>query len=266
MSSVAGSLKVGFINIEGLKRKINNKDFLDLLKANVFGLAESWARFETYNMEGYTRYIKGRNKTAKFGRKPGGSVVYVKNSISKKVIEIPTEMKEVIWIEVKDKTSPCIKVCISFIYKAPQNLRWYNPNFTKELEGDINNLMDSYPNSSHKWYGSRKSKDTTCNAKGRKLIDFCEKNGLEVPNGIYGSDTGGEFTFFVQFGSSVIDYALMSDGVICNAIDLKVGIEIISSHMPLLVELGNIMEWGVNTKSYARSQTQTHKTRRYIWK
>jgi hypothetical protein len=72
--------------------------------------------------------------------------VYIKNSISKKVIEIPTEMK-VIWIGVKSKASPGIKVCIGFTYKAPQNSRWYNPNFTKELEGDINNLRDSYPNS-----------------------------------------------------------------------------------------------------------------------
>jgi hypothetical protein len=32
-------------------------------------------------------------------------------------------------------------------YKAPQNSRQYNPNFTKELERDINNLSDSYPNS-----------------------------------------------------------------------------------------------------------------------
>jgi hypothetical protein len=35
--------------IEGLKRKINNKDFLDLLKTNyVRGGVESWAGFETY--------------------------------------------------------------------------------------------------------------------------------------------------------------------------------------------------------------------------
>jgi hypothetical protein len=73
--------------------------------------------------------------------------VYVKNSISKKVVEIPTEMKEVIRIGIESKTSPCIKVCISFIYKAPQNSRWNNPSFTKELEGDINNLRDSYQNS-----------------------------------------------------------------------------------------------------------------------
>jgi hypothetical protein len=57
--------------------------------------------------------------------------VYVKNSLSKNVIEIATEMKEVIWIGIKSKLSPCIKVCISFIYNAPQNSRWYNPKFTK---------------------------------------------------------------------------------------------------------------------------------------
>jgi hypothetical protein len=73
---VSGSLKVGFINIKGLKRKINNKDSLDFLKTNyVFGLVESWARFETYNIKGYNSYIKGRNKTARLGRNPRGLVV-----------------------------------------------------------------------------------------------------------------------------------------------------------------------------------------------
>jgi hypothetical protein len=57
--------------------------------------------------------------------------VCVKNSLRKKVLEIPTEMKEVIWIGVESKISTCIKVCIGFIYEAPQNSRWYNPNFTK---------------------------------------------------------------------------------------------------------------------------------------
>jgi hypothetical protein len=68
-----------------------------LLKINdVFGFVESWARFQTYNIKEKTSYIKGRNMTSRFGRNPRGLVVYVKNSISKKVIEIPTEMKEVI--------------------------------------------------------------------------------------------------------------------------------------------------------------------------
>jgi hypothetical protein len=54
-----------------------------------------------------------------------------------------------------------------------------------------------------------------CNAEGIQLIDFCEKkNGLEILNGKYGSDTGGEFTFVNQLGSSVIDYASASDRII----------------------------------------------------
>jgi hypothetical protein len=36
-------------------------------------------------------------------------------------------------------------------------------------------IIDKWDNSSHNWYGSRQSKDTVCNAEGRKLIDFCEK-------------------------------------------------------------------------------------------
>jgi hypothetical protein len=47
-------------------------------------------------------------------------------------------------------------------------------------------------------------------------------------------------------GSGVIDFALASDEIICNVIDFKVGVEIINSHVPLLVELGNIMEVEVN--------------------
>jgi hypothetical protein len=34
-------------------------------------------------------------------------------------------------------------------------------------------IIDNWDNSSHNWYGSRKSK--VCNAEGRKLIDFCKK-------------------------------------------------------------------------------------------
>jgi hypothetical protein len=101
MSSVARALTVVFINIEGLKSKINNENFSDLLQTNhVFDLAESWAGFETYNIKGYTSYIKGRNEITRFRRNLGGLVVYVKNSIRKKCIETSAEIKEVIWTGV----------------------------------------------------------------------------------------------------------------------------------------------------------------------
>jgi hypothetical protein len=69
-----------------------------LLKTDyVFSLAHSWTGFDTHNIN----YIKGKNKITRSGRHPKGLVLYVKNSVSNKVTEIPTEMKEVVWKGVK---------------------------------------------------------------------------------------------------------------------------------------------------------------------
>jgi hypothetical protein len=110
---------------------------------------------------------------------------------------------------------------------------------------DLLHLFDitgTWDNNSHNWYENRKRKDTMCNAEGRKLLDFSENNRFKIINGKYRSDTGGEFTLVNQLGSSVIDYELASDGIIFDVIDFEVEEEIISNHMPLLVELGNKME------------------------
>jgi hypothetical protein len=39
------------------------------------------------------------------------------------------------------------------------------------------------------WLGNRLSKDLVCNAKGRKLIEFCERIVFKILNGKYGEDT-----------------------------------------------------------------------------
>jgi hypothetical protein len=57
-------------------------------------------------------------------------------------------------------------------------------------------------------FGKRVSKDFMCNTEGRNLIEFCERNRLEMLNGKYGEDTKGEYTLVNQLGKSVIDYAL----------------------------------------------------------
>jgi hypothetical protein len=61
-------------------------------------------------------------------------------------------------------------------------------------------------------FGKRVSKFFTCNAEGRKLIEFYERNRLEMLHGKYGEDTKGENTFVNQLGKSVTDNALMSEG------------------------------------------------------
>jgi exonuclease III len=214
-------------------------------------------------------------------------------------------MKETLWISVREESSSHLEICVGFIYNAPLNSCWYNPNFTRELEGEINGLRDAYPESEflllgdmnsrvrtlqvnlpHRWdtlenvdkefntYGSRLSKDVTCNTKGKKLIEFFERNTFEILNGKYGADTNGEYTFINQAGKSVIDYAVVSEGLINKLVEFKIGNEIISCHMPLLVELGDtiqrkVVELGdtiqrkVGTKATVRKTA--HKLVKYRW-
>jgi hypothetical protein len=216
---------------------------LDLLRAqDILGIAESWAR---YNISGYTSYFKGRCKISKYCRNPGGLAVYIKDDISKEVNEIVSDMKDILWLNIREEYSLHLETCIGFIYNASPNLRLYNPYFTKELEKEINGLRDKYPKTEfllmgdmncrigllqadlpHSWdalenvgkefntYGSRVSKDSTCNIEGRQLIEFCERNNLDILNGKYRADSKGEFTFMSQAGKSVIDYAVASEGLI----------------------------------------------------
>jgi hypothetical protein len=74
--------------------------------------------------------------------------------------------------------------------------------------------FDEIDKDSDSQFGYRVSKDFTCNAEGRKLIEFCERNMLEMLNGKYGEDTKGKYTFVNQLGKSFIDYALMSEGIL----------------------------------------------------
>ena len=55
---------------------------------------------------------------------------------------------------------------------------------------------------------------------GRKLLNFCQLNGLRIANGRLGSDKSvGKYTYVVKNGRSVIDYAIVNpyllDGI-CN--------------------------------------------------
>jgi hypothetical protein len=52
----------------------------------------------------------------------------------------------------------------------------------------------------------------------------------------------GDFTRINQLGRSVIDNALVLDGLIGNLIDFRIGTELISSHTPLSVVLGDVFE------------------------
>jgi hypothetical protein len=88
-------------------------------------------------------------------------------------------------------------------------------------------------------------------------------NTFDILNGKYGADSKGEFTFISHSGKSVIDYAVASEGLIDNLGGFKIGNEIISSHMPLLTEIGNVILRNVNTQFIVKQIT--HKLVKYNW-
>jgi hypothetical protein len=68
---------------------------------DIFGITESWAGQEVYEINGFISFSKGRTKVTKFGTNPGGLLVYIREGISKRVTEIPTNMKEILWVGMR---------------------------------------------------------------------------------------------------------------------------------------------------------------------
>lgn len=59
--------------MEGLRNKLVNKYFLDLLGClDIFGITESWLGREVREIKGYISYLKERCKIAEYGKKAGG--------------------------------------------------------------------------------------------------------------------------------------------------------------------------------------------------
>ncbi|CAB0019825.1 unnamed protein product, partial [Nesidiocoris tenuis] len=79
----------------------------------------------------------------------------------------------------------------------------------------------------------RNSKDRILNHKGELVLETCEEFGLVILNGRTSGDEGGEFTFISHLGSSVNDFVCVSAPMIEWELDLEVGKQIFSDHLPL---------------------------------
>ena len=104
----------------------------------------------------------------------------------------------------------------------------------------------------------RYSRDSSINQFGRILISLCKIYHLCILNGSTESDNHGSMTYYSQQGDSVIDYALLYANELSFNIDLHVGVNILSSHMPLEIAIG------VNSSS-SRQTTPEYKISKLVW-
>ncbi|XP_053101917.1 protein-glutamine gamma-glutamyltransferase 5-like [Hemicordylus capensis] len=77
--------------------------------------------------------------------------------------------------------------------------------------------------------------DQVSNFTGRLLIQLANKLDLHILNGAVNGDCPGQFTFFLSTKRSIIDYVMVSRGLIDKIIELKVTPRPESDHFPLRV-------------------------------
>lgn len=88
-------------NVQGLKNRLSlckTKVIDFLLEFDVINLQETWAENslefrDLLNTKGYTGFSTHYQKTSKYGRCPGGVVVYIKNSVLEGIKRISTDFR-----------------------------------------------------------------------------------------------------------------------------------------------------------------------------
>jgi hypothetical protein len=70
--------------------------------------------------------LERKAKNSKIWQNSRRLVIVARQGISRLIIDIPTVMKVIIWVGVKERESAQVKVCIGFVYNAPQSSKWYS--------------------------------------------------------------------------------------------------------------------------------------------
>jgi hypothetical protein len=258
ISAVCSLKKFNFINIlsynvGGLKSKVVYYDFFTYVCSfNVFFLYET--HVEEKDIESFTKFFPGfkllflpAKRVSNFGRASGGSVYGFKIDLLNlfelefKLFHktyalsmrgkngflniIPVYINCNNWSEDFDRISESFNVCSiqNCIFIGDVNAR----------VGALQNLEFVDDVCSSSLTALRVSKDRVVDAKGRKLLEFFNDEGLVILNGRSPDDSSGELTFAGSMGQSVIDLCGVSLNVLNMVNRFKIGPQVFSDHFPL---------------------------------
>lgn len=245
-------------NIRGFKTKIKNANFLSFLKTfSIICLIETFVTADSTNLyencfPEYELHWENAIRESNKGRASGGILVGVR-----KDLKITTRLKD-----VNGNKLFLLKLNDFEMYIIPVYLncnRWTQcfenlENTVLQLQhkaflciGDLNvrvgseqNLPEEITeNLCYDLASDRISKDRVYDARGKKLIEFCDFNNIIILNGRTKNDATGEFTYIEKVGQSVNDIAMISGDVLneLENLDFRVKPEIHSDHLPIIVDL-----------------------------
>ncbi len=267
-SSQQSLLKVGALNCQGLKDKVDYPEFLKLVEKNdIFGVTETWlgdGDVDQITLPGYKFYPMNRNKER--GIQRGSIGLFIKHNI-KKYVKIRHDLsnENFLWCKLcKHYFGYTEDVFICIVYIPPEystrerRLRLDHFKVLKDttakidsssiiLMGDFNartgNIEDLVKDKHETcpyddFYSDirleRNNQDQTTNKYGKRLIEHCVATKSYIANGRTLGDLQGRLTCFQELGASTVDYAIINEKlhnhVLCfEVLDPYIG----SDHSPV---------------------------------
>ena len=267
-------LKFLTYNVEGLKSKLIDPSFLNMIKKyDIIIFLETWfSDKHNLNIDGFWDYSQVRPKHQKALRNSGGITILIKKCF-RQGIQLVKDEEGFIWFKLLKlffKLDNDLFVCATYIPPQNTTLRinnktdyWenltnslidYNSKGNILITGDLNartgkcieepNIGDKYLNGlcpiEDKIHISsyRNNCDSKINKYGKKLLQLCEIFNLNIANGKVAGNRLGNFTCFNLEGVSVVDYFICDSTVISNMHEMIVEPPIFNSkHAPITAKI-----------------------------
>jgi hypothetical protein len=230
--------------------KIKDPMFIETIKGHdIIALVETHLPADhPIALDGYYHCRRDRPKSNN-GRHFGGWAVFIRKSLRKLGIKVVEQSPDFVWLKVCKgpfQLSHDIYICVAYIPPCDSSylagldvdlLEQVHNSVSKYttlgqiiLMGDLNGrtgreldfisrdndkpLPLDLPYVSDKQIAPRNSLDTVVNNRGRNILDMCISAKLRIVNGRKLGDTLGYYTCHKWNGSSVVDYAIVSEDLL----------------------------------------------------
>ena len=227
-------------NINGIKNKINNPNFLELIKPyEVIFLQETFVNKgdENFAVDGFTcKNVSQSNKHKAAKRNAGGISVYIKNELSNQIKVIKTTAEHFVWLKInKSLTGLPLDTYCCGAYIQPKDSPIYSRQPELDLFSLLSNDVNKFKQLGHVMFTgdlnarigttsdcpqdsfspidddplsyvdtidvpNRCSMDVHNNPWGNNLLDICHAHDLCLLNGRTLGDLKGQFTNFSRKG------------------------------------------------------------------
>ena len=275
-------LNVASLNVQGA---FNTKlDSVDVSNLDIVCFQESWLeKMHKTKKEGFRFIRQERQKNAKARRNSGGVIIMVKEYIYKKIKQMPSRSKDVIWIKLCSKAFGLVRdlyICNCYIkplkgsikntdtyQKLQRDVIKYGNLGDVMLLGDLNSRVgakdekikldsmveeDLYnihirEDDTEVKLRQRNSEDKESNTYGNELLHMLQESEMCMLNGRTLGDLKGSYTCHQYNGSSVVDYCIVSYHMLKDILYFKVhDIEWYSDHCMI----STAIKTHLNTEEY----------------